>query len=499
MSGFSDIKGFFKRNWFKIIISIYLLSRIINLMSLPIFNDEAIWIDWGNKLKLGLVPLFYSLYDGKPPLHFVFISIFMIFIKNPLLAGRLVSVLAGVFSLIAIKNISKLFFEEKYVILSCLIYLISPMFLFYDRQALQESILTAEICWIIYFSIKYFDSLKLKYALYLSLTLALSFYTKISILIIFIPIFILFLYNIVKEKEKRNIIFSGISVVIFVFILLISPLILQEQSKLMFTRNDRYSITLNDLNQGIFNIWFLNVSKITRIIFWYFNILIFFISVTLILFYKKHLENKYFIFIIFSLPIIILIVISRGILERYLVPFTIPLIFISAKGIEYILVRYGKLVLLLLFIPITISLYQIFYIDNYLSSVNLYAKGLDLYGYSGGFTAGYGVREAILYIESLEKDYKKIIVGVRVDAGNPESAVMAYFLEDKNARVVPVYFDSQVTKIPLDENFIGNYYPFYFISREDNLAGMNKYLTEEKRFYQPDGKSFVGIYKYIKQ
>ena len=498
MISFSYIKSFIKKEWFKIIILIYFLSRIINILSLPIFNDEAIWIDWGNKLKLGLVPLFYSLYDGKPPFHFVLISIFMIVVKNPLLAGRLVSVIAGLFSLYAIKNISKHFFDEKYVYISCLIYVISPLFLFYDRQALQESILTAEIIWIIYFSIKYFDSLKLKYALYLSLTLALSFYTKASALIIFIPIILLFLFKLMKEKDKRNIIFSGISLVILVFLFAISPLVLQEQSKLIFTRNDRYSITLQDLNSGIFNIWLYNFYKIVRIIFWYFNAFLLFMAAAFFLLFRKHELKKYYIFLFFSVPMIVLIFISRGILERYLVPFTTPLIFFSAIGIEYLLKSSKKVILLLLLIPITISLYQIFFIDNYLRSANLYAKGLDLGTYTSGFTSGYGVGEAILFIQSLEKDNKKIILGVRVDAGNPESAIMAYFLKDKNARVVPIYFDSRFTKLPLENNFIGNYYPFYFISRDDNLAGMNSYLSEEKRFYQPEGQSFVGIYKYIK-
>jgi hypothetical protein len=160
--------------------------------------------------------------------------------------------------------------------------------------------------------------------------------------------------------------------------------------------------------------------------------------------------------------------------------------------------RYGKIVLLVLLIPIIISLYQIFFIDNYLTNMNIYARGLDLHGYTSGFTSGYGTGEAILYIKSLEKINKKIFVGVRVDAGNPESAIMAYFLKDQNAKVVPIYFDSQFTKIPLEDNFVGNYYPFYFISREDNLGGMNKYLTEELRFYQPEGESFVGVYKYVK-
>ncbi len=464
-------------------------------MSLPIFNDEAIWIDWGNKLKLGFIPLFYSLYDGKPPLHFVFISFFMIFIKEPLLAGRLLSVVAGIFSIIAIKKISVNYLEEKYVFIPCLLYVISPMFLFYDRQALQESILTAEICWIMYFIIMYFNNYRMKYAFLSAIVLAVAFMTKVSVLVYFIPIYLIFTINFIREKERQDKLFIAAIFILLIFFILTLPLFLQKQSSLIFTRNDRYALTLGEININIIHVLIDNILKTLKIYFWYFNTMLIFTVIALISFIKRHVNIKYYYILIFLLPVLLIDISSRGIVDRYVIPYSIPILFLSAIGF-YKLVKKYSLVSLLLFIPLLISLFQIVKIDNYLAFMDRYAKGLDLYVYTGGFTSGYGVNNAIKFINNLNDN--KIYIGIRVDAGNPESAIMAYFLNDSKSKVVPLYFDSQTTPLPLSSDFIGNYYPFYYISRDDNLGGMNKYLTEIVRYYKPDNKSFVGVYKYNK-
>jgi len=50
------------------IILFYFLLRLPKLTLIPIFNDEAIYLDWGWREIHGGASLFYSLYDGKQPL-----------------------------------------------------------------------------------------------------------------------------------------------------------------------------------------------------------------------------------------------------------------------------------------------------------------------------------------------------------------------------------------------------------------------------------------------
>lgn len=492
----SSLKIFIVKNNIYIWIFIYLFFRLFKIMSLPIFNDEAIYIDWANKIKIGITPIFYSLYDGKPPLHFILISIFMFPIKNPLLAGRLLSVTAGLFTLIGIKKIFDIYFDKKKYYIPILLYIFSPMYLFYDRQSLQESLLTAEICWIIYFTITYFKKYEVKYIFFLSLIMAAALWTKISVLTLIFPIILIYIFKFIKEKGRDQDLFISSIVFIFSLAILLVPLFIQKQSSLIFSRNDRYSISLSSINISILNIWLGNIIKFIKIYFWYLNTYIIYVIYYSYFYIKNKYLNSNYLLLLFLIPVFLILLSSRGIIDRYLIPFSIPFIIIAGEGLSRLSEKYGNKVFTLIIPSIAISLFQIFSIDQYFILMNKYAKGLDLYTYTSGFTSGYGVIDAINFINEREKDYKKIYVGVRVDAGNPESAVMAYFLKDDRSKVVPLYFDSQFTKLPLSKDFVGNYYQFYYISRDDNLGGMNQYLTEIKRFYKPDGKSFVGVYKY---
>lgn len=492
----SDLKNIWNKHWFYVLIFVYLLTRFINLTDLPIFNDEAIYIDWGNKIKLGVVPLFYSLYDGKPPLHFVLLSLILRFFWDPLLAGRLLSVISGLLTIIALKMISSEYFEKRYQYLPILLYVFSPMFLFYDRQSLQESLITAQISWLIYLLLKYFKKFQIKHIVIFSVILASAFMTKVSTLVLLPSVTIIFAYSFVKNKERRNTMFVSLIIIIFVFLILNIPLLSQKDVGLMFSRNDRYALTLGDLGFMTFKIWGSNIIKTFQIYFWYFNTLL--LSLIGYLLVKKKVSiNKHIVLLSFVIPIILLIFSSRGLIDRYLVPFSIPIIFILSGGLILLIRKIGRLALVILTIPFLMSVFQIFNVDKYLMIMNKYAKGLDMSVYISGFTSGYGVDGAIEYIKSESTMHDRIFVGVRLDAGNPESAIMAYFFKKGNLKIIPVYFDQLITIQPLGENFFGNYYPFYFVSRDDNLGGMNKYLMEIKRYYKPDDKSFVGIYKYV--
>src|SRR6187431_3384432 len=78
-----------------VIAVLYFLLRLYNLTSLPIFTDEAIYIRWAQVAKQDAVWRFISLTDGKQPMYVWWAMILLKFIKDPLYAGRFVSVLTG--------------------------------------------------------------------------------------------------------------------------------------------------------------------------------------------------------------------------------------------------------------------------------------------------------------------------------------------------------------------------------------------------------------------
>src|SRR5258708_29055975 len=97
---------FIKKYWAIIfaaaIIALFLITRFYNILSLPIFTDEAIYVRWAQIAKNDAAWRFISLTDGKQPM-FVWIAMILVkFIHDPLLAGRLVSVGAGFISLVGL-------------------------------------------------------------------------------------------------------------------------------------------------------------------------------------------------------------------------------------------------------------------------------------------------------------------------------------------------------------------------------------------------------------
>src|SRR5665648_937596 len=92
-----------KNSLILIFISVlFLVSRIWNLNSMPIFGDEAIYIRWSQIIKSVDTLRFIPLTDGKQPL-FMWLNAFTLrFVSDPLLSGRLISVFSGLGSLIVL-------------------------------------------------------------------------------------------------------------------------------------------------------------------------------------------------------------------------------------------------------------------------------------------------------------------------------------------------------------------------------------------------------------
>src|SRR5258706_13140854 len=95
------VKKYYKEILFALFtIGIFFLLRLTNIMHLPIFTDEAIYTRWAQIAHQDANWRFISLTDGKQPL-FVWLDMIIIpFVRDPLFAGRLFSVLSGLASMI---------------------------------------------------------------------------------------------------------------------------------------------------------------------------------------------------------------------------------------------------------------------------------------------------------------------------------------------------------------------------------------------------------------
>ena len=210
---------------------------------------------------------------------------------------------------------------------------------------------------------------------------------------------------------------------------------------------------------------------------------------------KDKVQGIVALFFLISISIETLII--RGTIDRYLVAF-LPLMLVFVSIFIISLIGKKKTYALGLFL-ITLSVLTslpltLLQVINQVDYFRYYGKisGISYYYYLDTFTTGYGLNEVFTYFDNISKD-KKIIIGVGANTGNPESAMLVHY--NKNPNVKTVYFDSRLLP-PEINNYdcidIGEL--TYFVSRRNELVGLDKFLINIKFVKDPYGKNIIGIY-----
>ena len=452
----------------------YFLTRLIFLLRLPIFNDEAIYLDWGNRIVSGGVSLFYPLFDGKTPVLMWVFGVFGKIFSDPLFAGRLVSVITGAVLLLGIYKTADRLFGDKTAIVSSLFYIATPIFAFYDRQALMETSVGAIGVWMFYFLLVYLEKFKTRDAVICALSLSLGFYIKPSAALFLVPYLLIISVEFVKKPDKRVRIINGLIVFSLAVLLSVLPLFVQKNFPTIISRSNRY-IGFPSLVG--------NFKNLSEILFWQ----LFPVTLVLSLLGIFKTRKNLFMLIWVGLPLAITVFASNSLSSRYVVSF-LPLFSIFAA---WGFVNVSKPIKPFAALTFGALFWLIANPFAYLSLLNKLTLTSDFNSYYLSQTAGEAIKKVRQRLEKFAES-GPILVGVRLDAGNPESAMFAYYGKNKNDRIMAVYFDKKIIDTEgLDK--ISSPRPLYFVSRGENLAGMDKYLTEKERLYNK-GDNFFGIY-----
>lgn len=164
------------------LILLYFVLRLINLEQFPIFSDEGIYLNWAKIAANDANWRFISLTDGKQPLQtWLTIPMLKLFAENPLMAGRLVSVLTGFVALTGMFTLLTYLFNKRTGFIGAFLYIIAPFFLFYDRIALIDSGVNASFLWILFLSILLVRTNRIDVALIYGLVGGIALLAKSSI------------------------------------------------------------------------------------------------------------------------------------------------------------------------------------------------------------------------------------------------------------------------------------------------------------------------------
>lgn len=491
------LDGFSKYKLLTVLVIFYLLSRFINLKSLPIFNDEATYIDWAWRMINLKGEFYYSVAHAKPPLFMWVVGVVRKIIADPLVAGRTVAIISGVLSVIGVYKLAALLFNKKVALFAIIFYTIIPIFVFYDRQALMESSVTAAGIWSLYFFLKLLRYQKYRYGIFLGLTLGIGYLVKTNAILYIIPLVVFYLLEVKRSNENRDTIISNGILIVSTLLISVSPLLLNNTFWHTLGNNKDYILTFSELAKFPFTLWFKNLKDFSVITLMYLNPITVILGLTSIYksFKEGQMKNIYAAVYLITGGVLV-VILSRSVIPRHVVSFyPIALIFAADSLVSLldkiktlaitslIIIGVPSLILssLLIFSPI-----KYFYLLDKISPFSLKEE------YVSHWSSGYGIEEVVSFLKKTGNN-TPIIVGVRLDAGNPENSIFAYF--EGSEKIIVTYLDAQMIRDFESYDCLSSRLPTYFVSRDNQLAGLNKHLEEIRRVYKPEGKHYIGIYR----
>jgi 4-amino-4-deoxy-L-arabinose transferase-like glycosyltransferase len=452
---------------------IYLLTRLINLTLLPVFTDESNYLNWG--WITTHFDAFYPLVDGKQPGLMWLFGIFQAIFSDPLWAGRFVSVLFGIANVYLLFLLSRRLINRKAAIITPLLYILTPLFLFYDRQALMESSLITISLASFYFLLNLTDRPSLKSTLLVFLLLGIGFWIKSTPLIFLVTSIVCICIIASFNRSKLPLYLSHLLLGLTYFFLIISPLFFQPEFISTWHRNSDYTLNLSQMLKFPFHTWLATFT--TNLTLWFLLLtpaifLVFLISIPF--FIKSPLPRltKILTLAWIFIPLTLYLLsakFSGSLFQRYTTPF-LPLILIPSAALFS---RYSKTLIILL-IPATISFIQIQNPPNYFRLLSHFTKYSYIEGYVTGFDTGYQVNAIMTYLKS-RTESGPIMVGLQLLNFNPTAGV--YIYSRKNPLLKPVYIDPTASEYE-QYDCLTTPLPLYFVY-------VSKNLNQSLRFFKP--------------
>lgn len=422
---------------------LYFASRLFNLLLLPIFTDESIYIYWAKFISTYNTQWFISLSDGKPPLLIWIISAFLkiLPVNMYLLAGRLPSVFFGALALFGIYKLTNLLFKSKNLgLLAGFLYIISPFNLFYDRMALFDSMLTAMTILTIYFCLKTSATRSIKDAFLWGLFLGLAFLSKSTAIIFFLisPICFLLYADIKKLRNywKQYLLFIVIALFLGQFLNNLQRvshvyfMMVQKNAQFQQPWHEILENPIRLLQGNLYGIYSWLISYHTPILF-YFGLFSFLLLL---------IKNRRVFLILFTLwfiPIFVLAFFGRELFPRYFL-FVTPYFFIAISyGFNQIILflqkklgLFSSLILLIL-LPLLIFDYYIL-TDPPKSPL----PGTDYNQYIGHHPSGYGLDKIFNYLDK-KLEVENITVVTQGTFGLYPYAFNLYYWGDARIKIIP--------------------------------------------------------------
>lgn len=485
-----------------ILFIFYFVTRLYNIMSLPIFTDEAIYTRWSQIARFDASWRFISLTDGKQPLFVWFDMNIMRFVHDPLLSGRLVSVFAGFFTMVGLSFLGSEIFKNRWIgILSAFLYLIYPFALVYDRMSLYDSLVGSFAVWSLYLEVLLIRHIRLDIALILGIILGGGVLTKTSgFFSIYLAPFLLLIFDWSRKDRLGKLIkWIGliIAAVIFAYgyysILRLSPfyhIINEKNTIFVYSFHDWLSHPFNFFLGNINGLWDWFITYFT----WPFFILMilsFFVSF-------RFIKEKILLILWFVIPFSALALFGKVLYPRFIFFMTLSLLpLIAFSAVEIFKILNNKYLLTAFLIIFCVFAFR----SDYLILSNFARAPIpksDLGQYINDWPAGGGINEIIDYLKK-EADKRRIYVATLGTFGSlPTYSIEIYLGENKNVDKRGIYpIPSGIPKDLLEKSKRMPVFVFFSNQNEFLEAIKNWPLHLIFEYKKGIGNSYSRLYRVI--
>ncbi len=466
--------------------SICFLSRIVFLTRLPIFTDEAIYIYWAQHIVTTHHDLFISLYDGKPPIFIWLISASLLVFPPDwyLFAGRLVSVLSSVGTVVAIFAICRLLFKEKNVAwLASGLYIITPFSFVYDRLALFDSLFTTMLVWATYYMFRTAKTLSVKDALGWGVFLGLGFLVKPPALLFLILTPIGFL---ILSRKKLWLVLP----VVLISLAMNSLVRISGNYQAMVAKNAQFQLTPSEFFHHPFEIFFKNIISFGIWLNTYYTFPIFLMGIVgLIVLFRYHKDLAKVFLLLWGGSLVLFALVGKVVFPRYIVfltpYFLIPLAYTISEFTNQFqgLKRRHLGTLSILLLP---ALLSIFSFARFPFEAKIPKE--DYEQFISSYTSGYGLDPVIDYLEREAKDNPIVVVSEGTFGLFP----YAFELHFKNNPNVHIMSREKIEFIDPELYALKEKHTFFVFQKYQYIPGQ-LLLKELVRGEKPGGKSFPII------
>lgn len=483
---------------------LFFLSRIFRIETLPIFTDEAIYTRWSQIARYDAGWRFISLTDGKQPLFVWAAMNFMRVIKDPLLAGRFVSVVFGFFTMIGLFFLGRETFKNKWVgIISSVLYLIFPMALVYDRMALYDSIVGTFSVWSLYFEVLLIRRLRLDIAIILGMITGGGVLTKTSgFFSIYLLPFSLILFDFSK-KQRFTRFFKWVGLALIAVILTYIYYSILRLSPFFHIINDKNSIFVYPIHDWIKHPFEFFVGNILGLWDWFLKYvtwpIIFLIGFSIFVF-RNFSREKILFLIWFFAPFTALALFGRVLYPRFIFFMILPLLPLASLSLYSISQRlknklfFAFCFLLFVFLPLRSDYYIL---TNFEQAPIPFS---DLEQYVNGWPAGGGIKEIITFLKTQSEKGKIYVASEGTFGSLPTYAVEIYLGDSKNVEKHGIWPIPQ--DIPKDLVEKAKDMSSFFIFNQsqidrDNLPQKNWPMRLISKYQKGIGDSYISLYQII--